>query len=174
MVFTEAAAHSLPLIGMASCEAARELIALEFGALAQEDNPAALADTLRSLMEAEPKKRIEMGQAAQHVLGDRYKEESIYNEWEQLIQQTAKHKNHTCLDQLLEQRWTPALLGEAAIEITSREQPLDTPNQGAETEATIIARLQSEKTALERSYRQLKNKYEALIRQTQGAQKRRR
>jgi|GEM_PF-5892324 len=64
LVLAEAAAWSLPLVGLKPCLASAALIPEGGGDLAAEGTPAALAEALRPLLAARPETRRKMGESA--------------------------------------------------------------------------------------------------------------
>ena len=179
MVLIEAAAHGLPLVGFRSCPAAREVIAPGTGALAEEDNPASLADALRPLMAMPPEIREAIGREARRALGEICERSVIFGLWEDTLLRAAQCKGDTQLDRLARERWDEALLGQAALEIVSRDHPLVTHSEEENMEnakkmpAAAIARLMSGKDALERDHRLLQKKYDALLAQYRATAARR-
>ncbi|MCL2463228.1 MAG: hypothetical protein FWF44_11225 [Defluviitaleaceae bacterium] len=169
LVLTEAAAHGLPLTGFRACQAASELIAPGTGALAEEETPASLSGVLRPLMAMPPREREAIGREARRSLGERFERGLIFGLWEDMLRRAARCKGDTRLDRLESDRWSEALLSEAALEIVSRPHPMGPPGGDEPMPAAAIARLASEKDALERDFRQLQKKYDALLAQYRAA-----
>ena len=174
MVLLEAAAHQLPLVGMADCIACAQLLSDETGALVQTASPAALAEALRGLMVATAHQRAEKGRAAQKLFGCAYEENLVFDQWEALFQKTAAAKGNTEMDKLFEHRLEEDLLRAAALEICARENPLvpeytapqETPKPESEISlAAAVLRLVDEKRELAQQNAQLQRKYDALLAQ---------
>jgi glycosyltransferase involved in cell wall biosynthesis len=174
LVLTEAAAHGLPLVGLSSCTAARELILPGCGALAEADHPAALAEALEALMAMPAEEREAIGRSARRSLGERFQREKIFCLWEALFYRAAERRGRTRLDQLDARRFFGALLAEAALEIADRPEPLgeESEEHRAKSEerypAAALARLRCELDAAKREYGLLQKKHMALQGQFQS------
>ena len=191
MVFLEASAHALPLVGYSSCAASSALIGPDIGALAGSVNgqntPEALADALRALMELSPEKREAVGLRARKTFQDNYGGGVIFDQWERLFEDTLEKTRalgKTALERIFDSMtdigkewdglgpdspvWTPELLGSAAAEIARREDPVKAPDESDAGEEPESVRLRCELARLRRDYGALEKKYGALLGQFQA------
>ena len=98
-VLTEALAHGLPSVGFAVCSGVNELIRPgQNGLLAEQMTPESLAACLAPLME-DAQKRKAMGVRAVHSM-KKYHPEKVYDQWENLLYETASCKGATQLMRL--------------------------------------------------------------------------
>jgi hypothetical protein len=195
LVFLEASAHALPLVGYSSCISSAALIAPDMGAVADAESPAgvidALAAALRSLMQLLPEERERMGVRVRDVLQGRYGGSIVYDELEALFARTLKKTREagkTALEVIAEMNkagtgigaqwdglepdnpvWTPGLIAQAAAEFVGREDPLSTPESTSAPEEAESVRLRCELASLKADYTVLEKKYAALMGQFQLA-----
>lgn len=99
LTIVEAFTHGIPVVGFQECNAVNYLVKSGYnGLLASKMTAASLAQSLRCLME-DKVLRQRMGQAAQ-ISAQEYSPEHIYDQWEQLLLETATCKGNTQLSQL--------------------------------------------------------------------------
>jgi glycosyltransferase involved in cell wall biosynthesis len=171
MVYVEASAHALPLIGFESCVASNALITPDTGALAKNGidavhgTPEQLVGALRSLMERTPEQREEIGRNTQRIFQERFNEKLIFDSWEKLFMDVLEKWKGFEPDSPI---WTPELLNAATEEAASRPMPLVSPEISAADEQTENVRLRCELAKGKIVYTELENKYNALLRQFQA------
>jgi glycosyltransferase involved in cell wall biosynthesis len=170
MVYVEASAHALPLVGFESCMASNALITPETGAIvkngadAVHGTPEQLAGALRSLIELSPRQREIFGRNTQRIFQERFNEKLIFDSWERLFMDVfAKWKGFEPNNPI----WTPALLNAATEEAASRTMPLNSPDISTANEQTESVRLRCELIKTKISYSELEGKYNVLLKQYQ-------
>ncbi|MCL1828471.1 MAG: glycosyltransferase [Oscillospiraceae bacterium] len=193
MVFPEAAAYALPLVGYSSCAASRALIGPGMGALAAGDDgkntPEALAGALRELMELSPEEREAAGQNARETFRANYGGSVIFDMWERLFVKTLEEtrvSGKTASERIFSNMtdkdisrnwsglgpddpvWTKELLTAAAAEILKREDPLKAPEESGADLKTENVRLRSEIARLRLDCGALEKKYGSLLGQFQA------
>ncbi|MCL2087033.1 MAG: glycosyltransferase [Oscillospiraceae bacterium] len=178
MVFLEASAHALPLVGYSSCAASAALITPEIGALAK-NTPGleleVLAKALSSLMTLTPQDREKIGILCLNTFQKKYANNIIFDQWETLLVQVS---NKEVPKNMLMQEWpglepdspvwTEKLLTAAGNEIAERALPLVSPETSSADEETECVRLRSKLARIECDYKQLEKKYAELLRQFQA------
>jgi|GEM_PF-1392514 len=194
MVYLEASAYALPLVGYRSCTSSEALIEPNMGALAECDSnghntPETLAVALRSLMELTPEERKQRGMAARDTLQEKYGGSIIFDQWEQLLTNTlekTRASGTTALERVMSMTentaeigqeweglepdspvWTEQVLAGAAREIVTRDDPREAPETSTASEEVESVRLRCELAALQRDYGALEKKYSALLAQFQ-------
>jgi len=167
MVFLEASAYALPLVGYESLAAASALITPETGVLAKsgEDNtPEALAEALRSLMLLPPRELVQTGINCRDHIQRHYGGNIILDQWEKLFTQISERRT-PMIDKIGpewegltpdSEVWTEAVLTAAAAEITARENPFETPEYTGEDAENLrlkceLARVKQDYAALEKN-----------------------
>lgn len=94
----EAMSAGLPIVGVADCPAMRALVGHgKNGLLAAEPMPEVLAKTLQPLMESADL-RQQLGRQAREDSQGRYGAKLIFDQWEELLLNTARHKGNTVMD----------------------------------------------------------------------------
>jgi acetyltransferase-like isoleucine patch superfamily enzyme len=97
MVLLEAMSHGLPCVGFAECCAVKTTLRHgRIGLLAPEMTVKSLVETLRPLMQSSPLRKA-MGAAALEN-SQAYLPETVYPQWETLIEQTARETPHSRLN----------------------------------------------------------------------------
>ncbi|MCL1788872.1 MAG: glycosyltransferase [Oscillospiraceae bacterium] len=154
MVFGEAAAHALPIVGFDSCAASAAIINSKIGRLAKNHDETKavehLTAALRELMLLSPEEREIIGINARDFFQERFGEEKIFNQWEVLMMNVFENWQGLTPDSPV---WTDKLF--------SGEPPGENPD-------AEIVRLQCELARLKTDYGTLEKKYTALKSQFQG------
>jgi glycosyltransferase involved in cell wall biosynthesis len=172
MVYVEASAHALPLVGFESCVASNALITPDVGGIvrngvnATHGTPEQLADTLRSLMVLSPEQRKIIGKNAQSSFQKRFNEKLIFDSWEGLFMDVFEKWKGFEPDNAI---WTYELLNAATVEVASRPMPHNSPDISTSDERTENVRLRCELAKMKISYSELEGKYNALLKQYQAA-----
>ncbi len=140
LVAVEAGAFSLPVVGFAGCSGVNEVVVhSENGLLAPEMTAPALAERLAALM-ADEQSRRRMGERGRELCV-RFLPETVFDQWEALLRETAQRKGHTRLQALS----APASGEDASVtalrEILGRSSPFARPFG-----LKIVLRLQTLKT----------------------------
>ena len=142
LVAVEANAFSLPVVGFAGCSGVNEVIVNgENGLLVPEMSVSALAGQLAALMADEGARR-RMGERGRELCV-RFSPEAVFAQWEAMLQETARRKGRTRLQNLP----APAVGENAAVsalrEILGRPSPFARPFG-----LRVALRLQSLKTSV--------------------------
>jgi len=172
MVYVEASAHALPLVGFESCAASKALITPDVGTLAQNGadanhgTPEQIAEALRSLMELSSEEREKIGRNARSIFQERFNEKLIFDSWERLFMDVFEKWQGFEPDSPI---WTPELLNAATEEVASRSMPLVSPEASTADEQTENVRLRCELAKMKIVNGELEGKYNALLRQFQSA-----
>ena len=194
MVFLEASAHALPIVGYSSCVASSALITPDIGTLADAEHPdgviAALSHALRTQMALSPKERECAGIRARDSFQEKYGARIVFDAWDKLLTDTINNTQRagkTALEAISELSsntitgigpewdglgpnstiWTPSLMAQAAAEIASREDPTSPPEQSGAPEEAESVRLRCELARQQADYTALEKKYAALMTQFQ-------
>lgn len=162
LVLAEAAAWSLPLAGLKSCEAASFLIPPDAGVLAVDDTPAGLAAALRPLLEESAEGRRRLGVGARDAFSV-FTPERVYGDWEALFARAAARRGRTRLERVLLEQWTPDVLRQGTLDLVTRDDPVKLVGGAGLSPASGLAKLISSHRVLEHEHDLLKRKYDVLV-----------